>query len=195
MPIEVTNAAKKLPLRAVQKLFSIPFRQQSLDLGDCDRLVLADLDATFAADTFISIDRHRFFILNFIDIHRTNIHALSATDTFFNVHFRLICHSNDLLIGLLGILLPSPAAPLSKTHPSASAKPFHGETPTRKCPQDIHLIITQIFLIPLFSSASSSIGAGRGFTSFLAAVIGSTGHAPRRLQRKRGSGKYPVHPG
>ena len=35
---------------------------------------------------------------------------------------------------------------------------------------------------------SLHIGTGRGFTSFLEAEVGSTGHAPGRLQRKRGSG-------
>jgi hypothetical protein len=58
--------------------------------------VLADLDAAFAAETFVRIDRNRFFIPKFVDVHRTNLDALSTSDAFFSVHFRFVNHKGLL---------------------------------------------------------------------------------------------------
>jgi hypothetical protein len=44
------------------------------------------------------------------------------------------------------MLLPSPAASLSKASPFAAAYPSHTKTPSRKYPEDLNQIITQIFL-------------------------------------------------
>ncbi len=57
--------------------------------------MFAYFDTAFTADAFISIDRYRFFLLNLIDIYRTNIDTVATADTFFNIHFRFERHSNS----------------------------------------------------------------------------------------------------
>jgi hypothetical protein len=57
----------------------------------------------------------------------------------------------------------------------------------------VHTVLLRVYVEWLFSSATPSARTGRGFAAFLAAATGMTGHAPGRLQGKRGSRKYPIH--
>jgi hypothetical protein len=77
------------------------FCQESGHFGDGDCFVLTDLDAAFAADTFVRVDRNGFFILNFAHIYRTDINAFSTTNTSSNVRFRFLSHNISPLIVFL----------------------------------------------------------------------------------------------
>jgi hypothetical protein len=55
-----------------------------------DRLFFADLKTTFAAETFLPIDRFRFLIYNLVHVYRANLHALATANTLFLIHFHIV---------------------------------------------------------------------------------------------------------
>jgi hypothetical protein len=56
------------------------------DFGYRDGLLVADFDAAFTAQTFISPHRNGLAVLQFIDIHRAHFNTLFITDAFFGIY-------------------------------------------------------------------------------------------------------------
>jgi hypothetical protein len=63
-----------------------------LCLFDGDGVFGTHLEAAFAAQALVRVHRFGFAILDFVNFDGTNIHALSATDTFVLVHDRIKSH-------------------------------------------------------------------------------------------------------
>jgi hypothetical protein len=64
----------------------------SLDFRNGDGLLIADFHAALTAQTFLSIDRHRFPVLNLINVYRANLHTLLAPFALFMIHGYFISH-------------------------------------------------------------------------------------------------------
>jgi hypothetical protein len=87
MPPEMKNAASISRSGVVFLNEALP-----LDLRDGYSLLVTDLNAALAAQTFLCVDRHRFTILHLINIHGTNLYTFFTSFTFIRIDDYFIPH-------------------------------------------------------------------------------------------------------
>jgi hypothetical protein len=69
-----------------------------LGLFDGDGASFANFHAAIAAETFFGVDRIGLAIFHFVNVNRTYVHTLFATDAFVSVNNGIECHETASLM-------------------------------------------------------------------------------------------------